>query len=73
LKLYFQAHQITVLTDKPLWQILHKLDMSRKLVKWMIELGESGVFYTSKDQLLKDIKGQALTNFIVECSFGNMD
>jgi hypothetical protein len=28
--------------------------MSRKLVKWMIELEESGVFYTSKDQLLKD-------------------
>jgi len=40
LRAYFQAHQVVVLTDQPLRQILHKLEMSRQLVKWAVELGE---------------------------------
>lgn len=30
---YFKAHQVVVLTDQPLRQILHKSDMSGRLVK----------------------------------------
>ncbi|KAK3003723.1 hypothetical protein RJ639_019794 [Escallonia herrerae] len=34
LRPYFQSHTIVVLTDKPLRQILHKLDLSGHLVPW---------------------------------------
>jgi len=40
LKPYFQSHQIIMLMDQPLRQIIYKLDMSGYLVKWAIELGE---------------------------------
>lgn len=46
-KLYphFQAHQVTVLTNQPLRNILHKPDLSGRLVKWAIELSEYGIKY----------------------------
>ena len=65
LKAYFQAHQVVVLTGQPLRQILYNLDMLGQLVKWEIVLGENGLQY--KPRLT--IKGQALTDFIVECRF----
>ncbi|CAL2257082.1 unnamed protein product [Prunus armeniaca] len=37
---YFQAHEITVLTNQPLRQVLQKPETSSRLVKWTIELGE---------------------------------
>jgi hypothetical protein len=40
LKPYFQSHQVIMLMDQPLRQIIYKLDMSGYLVKWAIELGE---------------------------------
>jgi len=40
LKPYFQDHQVTVLIDQPLREILHKLELFMSLVKWAIELGE---------------------------------
>lgn len=45
LKLYFQVHQVTVLIDQSLRQILHKLELSGRLVKWAIELGEFKLQY----------------------------
>jgi hypothetical protein len=48
LKLYFQIHQVVVLTNQPLRQILHKLDMYGRLVRWAIELGEYGILYQSR-------------------------
>ncbi|KAK3038135.1 hypothetical protein RJ639_029589 [Escallonia herrerae] len=45
LRPYFQSHSITVLTDKPLRRILHKPDVSRRLVPWSIELGEFDIHY----------------------------
>lgn len=43
LKAYFQAHPIVVLTDQPIRQVLLKPDLSGRLAKWAIELGEFGI------------------------------
>ncbi|KAK3028025.1 hypothetical protein RJ639_040024 [Escallonia herrerae] len=64
LRPYFQSHSITVLTNKPLRRILHKPDISGRLVPWSIELGEFDIRYRP----CLSIKGQALTDFIVECT-----
>ena len=45
LRPYFQAHQLTVLTNKPLRNILHKPDLSGRLVRSAIELNEYGIKY----------------------------
>ncbi|KAK3005754.1 hypothetical protein RJ639_015516 [Escallonia herrerae] len=45
--------------------ILHKPDLSGRLVPWSIELGEFDIHYRPRPS----IKGQALTDFIVECTF----
>ena len=39
LRHYFESHQITVVTNYPIRQILSKLDLSGRLMKWAIELG----------------------------------
>ncbi|KAK2996438.1 hypothetical protein RJ639_025575 [Escallonia herrerae] len=65
LRQYFQSHTIIVLTDKPLRQILHKPDLLGRLVPWSIELGEFDIHYRPRPS----IKGQALADFVVECTF----
>lgn len=45
LRPYFQAHQITVLTNQPLQVTLHKLDMFERMMKWAIELSEYDIWY----------------------------
>jgi hypothetical protein len=70
LKLYFQAHKVIVLSNQPLRQILHKLEIFGCLVKWAIKLGEFGLQYRPQPV----ITGQTLVDFIVECSFkGSMN
>ncbi|KAK3022653.1 hypothetical protein RJ639_045419 [Escallonia herrerae] len=61
---YFQSHTIMVLTDKLLRRILHKPDLSGRLVPWSIELGEFDIQHKPRPS----IKGQALADFIVECT-----
>ena len=48
---YFQAHPIVVLTDLPLQSTIHKLDLSRRMARWAIELSK---FSISQDWLKKD-------------------
>lgn len=45
LRPYFQAHPIVVLTNQPLRAVLQKPKLSRRLVKWPIELGKYDVSY----------------------------
>lgn len=45
LRLYFQAHPIIVLTNQHLRAVLQKLEVSGRIVKWEIELGEYDVSY----------------------------
>ncbi|KAL2237241.1 UNVERIFIED_CONTAM: Retrovirus-related Pol polyprotein from transposon opus [Sesamum indicum] len=62
LRLYFQSHQVVVLTNHPLKQVLSSLELSRRMVKWAIELSEFGVEFHPRPA----IKAQVLADFIVE-------
>ena len=62
LRSYFQAHTIEILTEHPMKQILHKLETSKRLVKWVIESSEFDIRY--KPRIV--IKGQVLADFIME-------
>ncbi|CAL9021230.1 unnamed protein product [Prunus brigantina] len=62
LRPYFQAHQITVLTNQPLRPVLQKPETSGRLVKWAIELGEFDIQFKPRPAE----KGQAVADFISE-------
>jgi hypothetical protein len=53
---------IRVLTEYPLRKILQKPDLSGRLVNWSVELGQFDVEFHPRTA----IKGQALTDFLVE-------
>lgn len=62
LRLYFQAHPITVLTNQLLRNVLHKPDISGRMLQWAIELSEYGINYQPR----LSMKGQVMADFIVE-------
>ena len=62
LRPYFQAHTIEVPTEYPMKQVLHKLEVSGRLMKWAIELSEFDIRYKPKTA----IKGQVLADFFME-------
>ena len=62
LRPYFQAHTIEVPTEYPIKQVLHKLETSRRLMKWAIELSEFDIRYKPKTA----IKEQVLADFVME-------
>lgn len=62
LRAYFQAYTLIVLTTQPLHLIFLKPDISRIMVRWLIELIE----FDLKFQLRTTIKAQALVDFIVK-------
>ena len=45
LRPYFQAHQVTILTNQPLRNILYKTDLFERQVRRAIELSEYGIKY----------------------------
>ena len=65
LRPYFQAHTIVVPTNQPLKQVLHKPDLSGRLVKWAVELGEFDIIYKPRSA----VKGQALADFVAEFTY----
>ncbi|KAL2237582.1 UNVERIFIED_CONTAM: hypothetical protein Sindi_0949900 [Sesamum indicum] len=64
LRPYFQSHKVIVLTNQPLKSILSRPDASRRLVKWVIELGEYDIDYRARTSE----KAQILADFVVELS-----
>ncbi|XP_012858055.1 PREDICTED: uncharacterized protein LOC105977295 [Erythranthe guttata] len=62
LRPYFQSHQVVVLTNYPLKQILRSPETSGRLAKWAIELSEYGVEFKPRPA----IKAQILADFLVE-------
>lgn len=62
LKPYFQAHSITTSTSYPLRQELQKPELSGRLIKWSIELGQYEISY----KLRTVIKAQEIVDFIAE-------
>ena len=59
---YFQAHQVTILTNQSLRVTLHNLDLSRWIMKWAIKLNEYDIQYKPRLSL----KRQVLPDFILE-------
>ncbi|GKV42478.1 hypothetical protein SLEP1_g49874 [Rubroshorea leprosula] len=64
LRAYFQSHQIVVYTDLPLRKILQKPKLSGRLIGWSVKLSE----YDLKFRPRTTIKGQAVADFLVECT-----
>ncbi|XP_024046513.1 uncharacterized protein LOC112100880 [Citrus clementina] len=62
LRPYFQAHTIAVVANLPLRQILQKLDMSVRLLRWSFELSEFDINFKPRST----IKAQAIADFIAE-------
>ena len=62
LRPYFQAHTIEVPTEYPMKHVLHKPEVSERLMKWAIELSEFDIRYKPKTA----IKGQVLADFVME-------
>ncbi|XP_074374330.1 uncharacterized protein LOC141714711 [Apium graveolens] len=65
LRHYFQAREIHVLTNLPLKRILHKPDITGRLVAWTIELSQFYIEYKPRTA----IKAQVLSDFVAECQF----
>nr|CAN78921.1 hypothetical protein VITISV_011350 [Vitis vinifera] len=64
LRPYFQAHPVTVLTDQPLRNILHKPDLTGRMLQWAIKLSEFGIEFQSR----LSMKGQVMADFVLEYS-----
>ncbi|XP_022880588.1 uncharacterized protein LOC111397850 [Olea europaea var. sylvestris] len=58
----FQSHTVQVMTDQPIKQILHRLETSERLLKWVIEMSEFDIEFKPRTA----IKAQALADFITE-------
>ena len=62
LRPYFQAHPVVITTNQPIRKIMNKIDAARRLIQWVIELGQFDIEYRTQVA----IKAQVLANFIVE-------
>jgi len=62
LRPYFQRFNVIVKMDLPVKQVLKKLDMIGRLVKWAMELAEYDIIYEPRGP----IKAQALADFVTE-------
>ncbi|XP_075499305.1 uncharacterized protein LOC142537697 [Primulina tabacum] len=62
LRPYFLSHPIVVLTNSPLGRIMTHAEISGRMVKWTVELGEYDTEYKPRAA----IKAQALTDFLTE-------
>ncbi|KAL8135326.1 hypothetical protein AgCh_010115 [Apium graveolens] len=65
LRHYFQGREIKVVTNQPLRKIIHKPDVSGRLVNWVVELSQFNLSFIPRTA----IKAQALADFIIECNF----
>ncbi|XP_075473861.1 uncharacterized protein LOC142504905 [Primulina tabacum] len=62
LRPYFLSHPIMVLTNSPLGRIMTHTEVSGRMIKWTVELGEYDIEYKPRVA----IKAQALTDFLIE-------
>ncbi|KAL6315257.1 hypothetical protein AAG906_000338 [Vitis piasezkii] len=57
---------VVILTDQPIRNILHKPNMSERMLQWAIELSEYGIEYRPR----LSMKGQVTTNFVQAIQLG---
>ncbi|XP_075479330.1 uncharacterized protein LOC142520214 [Primulina tabacum] len=62
LRPYFLSHQIIVLTNSPLWRFMTHSEVSRRMIKWTVELGGYDIEYKPRIS----IKAQTLSDFLSE-------
>ena len=62
LRPYFLAHSILVYTDQPLKQVLQKMEVIGRMIRWVVKLKMFDITFGPR----KAIKGQALAYFLVE-------
>ena len=62
LRHYFQSHKITVPSSFPLGNILHNQEVTGRITKWAVELGEFDIHLTTRTA----IKSQVLADFVAE-------
>ncbi|GJV86079.1 reverse transcriptase domain-containing protein [Tanacetum coccineum] len=62
LRRYFQCHTISVITDKPIRQILNNREATGRLAKWGVELKAYDIKYSPRSE----IKGQVLADFLAD-------
>ncbi|GJZ61478.1 reverse transcriptase domain-containing protein [Tanacetum coccineum] len=62
LRRYSQAHPIAVITDQPIKQIMSRPNVTRRLQKWSVMLGEHNITYRPR----MSVKGQILADFLIE-------
>ncbi|XP_073030804.1 uncharacterized protein [Primulina eburnea] len=62
LRPYFLSHPIIVLTNSPLGRIMTHSEVSGRMIKWNVELGEYDIEYKPRVA----IKAQALSDFLSE-------
>ena len=55
---------MVVLTDQPLRNILHKPNLTRRMLQWAIELSEYGIEFQPR----LSMKGQVMVDFVLEYS-----
>ncbi|XP_017252905.2 uncharacterized protein LOC108223256 [Daucus carota subsp. sativus] len=65
LRHYFQGREIRIVTNQPLRKIIHKPDISGRLVNWAIELSQFSLTFLPRTA----VKAQVLADFVVECNF----
>ena len=64
LRPYFQAHPILVVTSFPIKLVLHKPEVSGRLAKWAVELGEYNVIFRPATA----INSMVLADFVAKFS-----
>nr|CAN70061.1 hypothetical protein VITISV_025665 [Vitis vinifera] len=62
--LAFRTHPVVVLTDQPLRNILHKPNLTGRMLQWAIELSEYGIEFQPK----LSMKDQVMADFVLEYS-----
>nr|CAN71386.1 hypothetical protein VITISV_010559 [Vitis vinifera] len=62
--LALRTHPVVVLTDQPLRNILHKPDLTGRMLQWAIELSEYGIEFQPR----LSMKGQVMADFVLEYS-----
>ncbi|XP_021980658.1 uncharacterized protein LOC110876804 [Helianthus annuus] len=66
LRRYFQGHKVTLMTDQPLQKVLRRPELSGRLAKWAVKLGEHSLEFKARTAM----KGQILADFLAEVPEG---